>query len=297
MNLVVGATGFLGGEICRRLAASGEPFRALVRPTSDAARVAGLRELGAELVEGDLKDPSSLEPACRGVRTVISTAATTLSRQPGDSIDDTDRRGQKRLVDAAVEAGAEHFIYISVPTFLSSDDPFIAAKREVESHLRDSGLAYTNLQPTSFMEVWLDAPLGWDLAGGRVRILGEGDVPHSWVSLGDVAEFAVRAAGSPGARHRDIQLGGPEPLTPRDALAIVEEEARRSFEVEHLPAEALEAQVAGAEDPYERTLASLALTMATEPGPIEMEETAREFGVALTSVRDHFRRALGKATG
>ena len=59
MNLVVGATGFLGSEICRQLLAQGQRVRALVRATSDPAKKAALESFGAELVEGDLKDPAS----------------------------------------------------------------------------------------------------------------------------------------------------------------------------------------------------------------------------------------------
>ena len=76
MILVVGATGLLGGEICRRLAAKGKPIRALVRGASDQAKVGALRDLGAELVQGDLRDRISLEAACQGVRTMISTASS-----------------------------------------------------------------------------------------------------------------------------------------------------------------------------------------------------------------------------
>ena len=85
MNLVVGATGLLGGEICRLLAAEGKPSRALVRPSSDQSRVA---EIGRnlEIAFGDLKNRASLEEACLGVTSVISTASSMLSRQAGDSI-------------------------------------------------------------------------------------------------------------------------------------------------------------------------------------------------------------------
>ena len=87
MNLVVGATGTLGGEICRLLAERDGPPRVLVRTTSDPVRVDGLRKLGAEIVEGDLKNPSSLAAACEGVKTVYSTATSTISRGEGDSIE------------------------------------------------------------------------------------------------------------------------------------------------------------------------------------------------------------------
>jgi uncharacterized protein YbjT (DUF2867 family) len=85
MYLVVGATGpvGLGGEICRLLREAGKPVRALVRPTSDPERVAYLRNIGVEFVEGDLKDRISLDAACQGIYTVISSATTTVSRQIG----------------------------------------------------------------------------------------------------------------------------------------------------------------------------------------------------------------------
>ena len=49
MNLVVGATGLLGGEICRQLVAGGKLVKALVRSTSDPVKVEALQRLGATL--------------------------------------------------------------------------------------------------------------------------------------------------------------------------------------------------------------------------------------------------------
>src|SRR5688500_459147 len=86
MILVAGATGFLGTEICRLLRGQDADVRALVRRTSAAEKVDQLRSLGVELVTGDLKDSRSLDAACQGIDTVISTASSTLSRQPDDSI-------------------------------------------------------------------------------------------------------------------------------------------------------------------------------------------------------------------
>lgn len=61
MILVVGATGYLGGEICRRLVSRGQLVKAVLRPTSDRARVDDLKRQGIAWVEADLKDRSSLE--------------------------------------------------------------------------------------------------------------------------------------------------------------------------------------------------------------------------------------------
>jgi uncharacterized protein YbjT (DUF2867 family) len=86
MILVVGATGLVGSEVCQRLIRRGEPVRALVRATSSKEKIEALRSSGVELCVGDLKEPLSIVDACRGVDAVISTASSTLSRQPGDSI-------------------------------------------------------------------------------------------------------------------------------------------------------------------------------------------------------------------
>ena len=56
MNLIVGATGILGSEICRQLAAKDKPVRALVRATSDQAKVDALKEQGVEIAQGDVRD-------------------------------------------------------------------------------------------------------------------------------------------------------------------------------------------------------------------------------------------------
>jgi uncharacterized protein YbjT (DUF2867 family) len=78
MNLVVGSSGMLGGMVARRLLAGGKPVRVLVRQPSSLA--------GAESVTGDLKDPASLEAACRGVNAVITTA-NSARRGGADNIE------------------------------------------------------------------------------------------------------------------------------------------------------------------------------------------------------------------
>lgn len=59
MILVVGSTGFLGSEICRRLAAAGKPVRGLVRSTSSPDKVDRLKAMGVQTVLGELRDPDS----------------------------------------------------------------------------------------------------------------------------------------------------------------------------------------------------------------------------------------------
>jgi uncharacterized protein YbjT (DUF2867 family) len=65
MNLVVGATGNVGGGVCEALRGRSKPVRALVRETSDPERVGRLEELGAEVVRGELRDSESLIRWCK----------------------------------------------------------------------------------------------------------------------------------------------------------------------------------------------------------------------------------------
>jgi NADH dehydrogenase len=130
MILVAGATGMLGGEIVRRLRTQNKEVRALVRKTSDPAKVARLQELGATIVEGDLTDAASLASACRGIVTVITTVASTLSRTPGDTIPRVDHAGQLNLVDAAVQARVSKYIYVSISGTIDGELSVIAPNHQ-----------------------------------------------------------------------------------------------------------------------------------------------------------------------
>jgi NADH dehydrogenase len=291
MNLVVGATGLLGGEICRQLVAEGRPVKALVRPTSEPVKVEALQRLGATLVQGDLKDRSSLDVACQEVTTVISTASSTLSRQTGDSIQTVDLEGQLSLVDAAKAGGVEHFVFISFRSNPDLQYPLDDAKRAVEQHLKASGLTYTILQAGYFMEVWLGPALGFDYANASARIYGEGHNGLSWISYKDVAQFAVASLDNPAGRNAVIEVGGPQVLSPLEVVHIFEEVGGQPLAIERVPEDALQAQKADATDPLQESFAALMITYANGD-PIEMEATLQAFPLQLASVRDYAKGVL-----
>src|SRR4029453_19557447 len=80
--------------------------------------------IGVELVPGDLKNPASLDEACRGMKTVISTASMMVSGQEGDTVENVDGTGQTDLVDAANAAGVSSFVYLSFSKHIDQDFPF-----------------------------------------------------------------------------------------------------------------------------------------------------------------------------
>jgi uncharacterized protein YbjT (DUF2867 family) len=296
MNLIVGSTGYLGGEIARRLLERGEPVRCLVRPTSSPQATQALAALGAELVMGDLKDPPSIRAACEGASRVFTTATTTRERQQGDSIATVERDGHLGLVDAARGAGVAHFIYVSFTGGIDREAraPLTQAKRAVEERLRRSGMTYTILRPGVFMEVWLSPVLGFDPLNGRAVVYGDGTHPISFISLGDVAAFALESTTNPAARNAVLELGGPEAIAPNDVVRLFEDMTGRPIEVQHVPEAALEAQYAEATEALAQSFAILMLSIA-KGNVIDMRETLRRFPVPMTSVQDYARQAIAVA--
>jgi uncharacterized protein YbjT (DUF2867 family) len=288
MNLVVGATGLLGSEICQLLVTEGKPVRGLVRPNSDRTKVERLQGLGAEIVRGDLKDRSSLAAACQGIKAVISTASATLSRQEGDSIQSVDRDGQLALIDAAKVAGVERFVLISFPN-MNVEFPLQTAKREVEQHLKESGMTYTILQPSFFMEVWLSPALGFDAANATAQIYGSGRNKISWISYEDVARFAVASLDNAAANNTEIEVGGPEALSSLEVVKIFEELGGKAFTLQHVSEEQLRAQKEGATDSLQESFAGLMISCA-QGSVVDMREALVKFPMQLRSVSEYARK-------
>lgn len=232
MNLVIGATGVLGSTICRQLRAAGLPVRALVRRGSP--REAELRALGIDIAWGDLRDPATLDAACRGVTSVISTATAMGSKDKSLTLRIVDRDGQLAAVAAAKANGVQRFVFVSLLSSLPSS-PLTRYKREVERAVRESGMRWTILQPSVFMEIWLGPLLGWDHVAGQATIFGAGNGRLNWVSVADVAEVAVRSLSDPRLDNKAVEVGGPEALSPNAALRLFEEESGRPYKARRVP--------------------------------------------------------------
>jgi uncharacterized protein YbjT (DUF2867 family) len=285
MVLVAGATGVLGSEVVRRLLAKGENVKAIVRSTSNADAVAALEKAGAETVIADLKDPSSLDVACKDVDSVISGVTAVTTAKEGDSFAATDGRGNKNLIDAAVRAGAKKFVFVSFDAKFSPAAPLADAKVDAEQHLKESGIDYTILHPSLFCESWLGPMLFADPIACTARIYGDGNRKIRYITAGDVAELAIQSLTNPAATNAVIPFGGPEEITQREAVEIFEKATGKKFTVTELSEESLEAQWQNATDPFQRTFAALMLGIARgfDSG---MNPEFDKFPMKMTSARE-----------
>lgn len=293
MVLVVGATGLLGSEICRRLGEAGTPVRAMVRHTSSPEKIAALRSAGAETVLADLKDPASIRDVCEGVSGIVTTASSTFSRQEGDSIESVDHIGYLKLIEAAAQAQVRHFVYTSIPQGLRYEFPLASAKRRVERQLAISSVPYTVLSANYFMEVWLSPALGFDYKNARATVYGTGERPLAWVSYRDVAAFAVAALDTGAVRNRTLDIGGPQNLNPLEVIALFREVGGRPLEITHVPEDELRTQYERASDPLGKSFAALMLEYAAGY-PMDMAETLSLLPRRLTTVRDYAVEVTGR---
>lgn len=223
--LVTGANGFVGGRVCRRLAAGGAEVRALVRRPGEADV---LDADGITEVEGDFTDPADAARAVQGIAVVVHCAATA-----GADLEATrhvNTEGTRTLVDACRAAGVGRFVHISTGSVydragrdlvdestprVTDGDPYSLTKAEAEQVVEEAaeaGLAATILRPP--------AVLGWGPTstwGQRFpEMLRDGEFPitpnprttHSWVHVDDLADAVAVAIEDDRAVGRTYNVVG-----------------------------------------------------------------------------------------
>ncbi|NOX60820.1 MAG: SDR family NAD(P)-dependent oxidoreductase [Chloroflexi bacterium] len=109
--LITGATGFIGGELARRLQLQeGARVRALARTPAKAQPLA---EIGVEVVQGDITDPDSVRRAMSGCDVVYHAAAYVDEQGHREAVWRVNVEGTRHMVEAASEAGVERFVHLS----------------------------------------------------------------------------------------------------------------------------------------------------------------------------------------
>lgn len=232
MILMAGGTGTLGTQVARLLTTRGLQVRILTRDPARTKHVAGGL---VELVSGDVRDLGAVERAVAGAGTVIS-AIQGFAGSGGVNPRAVDLQGNRNLIQAARGAGAEHFVLLSVQG-AAPDHPMelFRMKYQAEQDLKASGLAWTIIRATAFMETWgalIGEPL---LRTGKTRLFGRGDNPINFVSAHDVARFVELAVADLALRGALVEIGGPENLSLKQVAHVFETVAGTAGRVGHVP--------------------------------------------------------------
>lgn len=231
--LVVGATGFLGGQVVDALLARGKTVRAMVRPSSNAA---ALEAKGVQVVRGDMLDRASIEAAMTGADAAISSAVGYTKRKSATTVD-TDSAGNRNLADAAKATGLRRFVFTGI---LASDQapevPHFRDKTRAEDYLTEIGVPYVSVRPGAYLDQVMAATPGGGPASGRLYSFGSPDVLMTWVLSSDVAaDLAAAVDADQSADGQRIDLGWDRPVSINQIAALSAAQLGTPVKVRHIP--------------------------------------------------------------
>lgn len=215
--LVTGATGQQGGAVARHLLHQGWRVRTLTRDAS-SSKAEALREAGAEVVQGNLNDAASLEPAVRGVYGVFSVQPPLLGQNNDEGYNAEQEVEQgKRLGDLAEVAGVKHFVYSSAGgADRNSPLSHVNSKWQVEQYLRALDLPLTVIYPVFFMENF-----NWnrqEIAAGQLTVALKPGTRLQMVAVDDIGAFVALVFSRPEEYiDKGFELAGDELTMPQAA--------------------------------------------------------------------------------
>ncbi len=231
LSAVTGAFGYTGRYIAQRLLDSGATVRTLTRNPSSSSPF-GDRVERRPL---DFDNPGQLTESLRETATLYNTYWVRFARGPVNH--DTAVRNSRNLINAAVEAGVQRIVHISI-TGVSRESPlpYFRSKGLVEDAIRQSGLIYNIIRPTVIFgrEDILINNIAWFLRRFPVfPIAGRGDYPVQPVFVDDVARLAVESASAGGNTTTDAV--GPEIFTFQEMVRMIRQTAGGRARLLHLP--------------------------------------------------------------
>jgi len=210
--LVTTPSGKVGQELVRLLQQRGATLR-LGAHSVEKARSAFP---GLEVVKLDHTEPATHAAAVQGVDALYLASPGDFPSAP-----------EKALVDAAKKAGVKKVVKLAAMGVEQSDNPL----RQVEEHIRASGLAFTFLHPTWFMQNFTTSMA----AGLKAGTLAEpaADAKTAFIDTRDIAAVAAKALLEPGHEGKTYTLTGPQLLSRTEVAAAVGKEIGRP--VAYLP--------------------------------------------------------------
>lgn len=201
--LVIGAAGFVGAPIARQLQKDGFTVRALVRNADKARQLLGS---DMEIVTGNFDDEAFLEKALEGVDGVNISVPWQAELQVVQAVSAILSRQKRNKV---------LITYISGTTVLPENKgyPMVDMKLQAEAALIKSGVDYTILKPSWFMDA-----LALFVRDGRATIFGKQTQAYFFLSIADFACAVSKAYQTESAIRQSVVLNGPQSMLMADAL-------------------------------------------------------------------------------
>lgn len=221
MILVTGATGVSGSIIMREFARQNIPVRAFVRSREKAEFLENYKNI--EICVGDLLKSETIEPALEGVETalLISSAFENMLETQRTFIDTAKRAGISRVVKYS---GAESGIGFNAQNFRS-----VKEHENLEDYLVYSGLDWTILRPSQFMQFYLPGMPGGVSLKDDALVLPIENGKLSPVDIEDVAKVCVRLLIEDGHQNRIYEMTGPDALNMTEVCEIISKAINRKI--------------------------------------------------------------------
>jgi len=225
--LVAGATGYLGGFVCKEFKDRGYFVRALGRSSKSLDGLWGSTD---EIVEAQITRTETLEHVCDGIEVVFSSVGITRQK---DSLTfhDVDYQGNMNLLEEALRASVKKFVYVSAfngPNLRHLD--IVAAHEDFVDELKKSGIEYAVLRPTGYFS---DMGEILEMARkGRVWLIGSGENRVNPIHGADLAVACVDAMEGDAT---EIDVGGPQTMTWNEAAALAFEVLEKPAKVSRVP--------------------------------------------------------------
>jgi len=235
MILVTGGTGFVGSHLARRLRQEGLPVRVVVRNPDKAG---ALKDLGVDVVRGDISDAASLEKAATGVERVIHLVGI-IQEAPGATFEGIHVDGTRNILEASRKSGVRHVFYQSaLGTRPNAKSEYHKTKWAAEELVRASEIPYTILRPSliygagdqftiRLSEMIRLSPL--------LPVIGSGRSKIQPIFIDDVAACILKAVTSDCCLNEIYEIGGPDQLSYEEVTVAIAEAMGVKRPMLHLP--------------------------------------------------------------
>ncbi|XP_074275411.1 phenylcoumaran benzylic ether reductase POP1-like [Silene latifolia] len=238
--LIIGGTGYIGKFIVEASAKAGHPTFALLRESTLASKadlVEKFKNLGVNIINGDLNDHEGLVKAIKQVDVVISTVGSALV---GD---------QLRIIDAIKEAGnvkrflpsefgndVDHTIHAVEPAKTAW-----ATKAEIRRTVEAQGIPFTYVASNFFAGYFLPGlsqPGATSPPRDKVIILGDGNPKAVFTEEGDIGTYTIRAVDDPRTLNKTLHFRpSANTLSFNELVSLWEKKIGKTLEKVYVPEE------------------------------------------------------------